>query len=134
MSSDLRLAETIGVLSLACDLADGFPPEKAPRTCLLAVHLASAHGLEPARVSEVYYAGLLRYIGCTAFAHEEAWYGAGDDIALRTTMAAVDPDDLRDSGMAVSGTRTFRPNLRPYAWWRPSSWSAWRSRSPASST
>lgn len=97
-SDQLSLAELLAALSLATDVADGFPYEKALRTCLLAMRLADAHGVDDATRPHVYYAALLRYIGCTAFAHEEASvYGGGDDIQLRRTMADVDsarPADL----------------------------------------
>ena len=38
-----------------------------------------------------FWGTLLRFTGCTAFAHEEATsYAAGDDIALRRALAMVD--------------------------------------------
>ena len=89
---EFSLAELLAALSLATDVADGFPYEKALRTCLLAMRVAKAHGVDERTLPDVYYAALLRYIGCTAFAHEEAWvYGSGDDIQLRYTMANADP-------------------------------------------
>lgn len=87
--SDLRLAELIAALSLACDLANAFPLEKALRNCLLAVSVAREMGIEGPQLSDVYYVGLLRSIGCTSFAHEESAL-AGDDIDFRNTFAAVD--------------------------------------------
>jgi HD-GYP domain-containing protein (c-di-GMP phosphodiesterase class II)/DNA-binding CsgD family transcriptional regulator len=100
-----RLAELLGGLSLACDLADGFPPEKVLRTCVLGVELARRHGLSPELVRDVFYTGLLRYTGCTAFSHEEAHhYGAGDDIAVRHTMALADvADPIGTFRQVVSG-------------------------------
>ncbi|HKU39617.1 MAG TPA: hypothetical protein VJR89_15765, partial [Polyangiales bacterium] len=89
--SRLRLAELLGGLSLACDLADGFAPGTVLRVCLLTSELARRHGLPNRDVYDAYYVSLLRYLGCTAFSHEEAHvYGAGDDIALRRTMALAD--------------------------------------------
>src|SRR5688500_7861230 len=79
-----RLAELLGGLSLACDVADGFPLEKVLRTVVLAMELARRAGLPQATLRDVYYTALLRYAGCTAFSHEEAHrYGAGDDIQTR---------------------------------------------------
>lgn len=34
---------------------------------------------------------LLRYIGCTAYAAETAWYGGGDDISLLGDLTPIDP-------------------------------------------
>jgi len=39
----------------------------------------------------VYWGGLLRFLGCTAFSHEEAHrYGAGDDHTLKQVMSDVE--------------------------------------------
>jgi HD-GYP domain-containing protein (c-di-GMP phosphodiesterase class II) len=95
-ASPWRLAELLGGLSLACDLADGFAPGTVLRGALLTVELARRHGLSNRDQYDAYYVSLLRYLGCTAFSHEEAHvYGAGDDIALRRTMALADSADPR---------------------------------------
>ncbi len=94
LGTPVRLAELLGGLSVACDVANGFPHGKVVRTAALAATLARAagHGEDEAR--EALYVSVLRYLGCTAFAHEEATlYGAGDDHSVRTTMAFVDPGD-----------------------------------------
>jgi HD-GYP domain-containing protein (c-di-GMP phosphodiesterase class II) len=87
----LRAAELLGALSLSTDLADGFALEKSLRTTVLASRLAAASGAdEPARRT-CFWAALLRFVGCTAFAHEEGrFYAAGDDIGLRRALARVD--------------------------------------------
>ena len=85
-----RLAAVLAALSLASDAADGFPPETTVRSALLACSLAADVGND-ALVGDVLVGGLLRHIGCTGFAVEEAHrYGAGDDVALRHVMAEVD--------------------------------------------
>lgn len=84
----LRLAEVLGTLSLATDLANRQPSEQALRTAILAVRLAQD---EPADVRrDVFWAGLLRYLGCNGFAVEEASYAAGDDIGLRASFVQAD--------------------------------------------
>ncbi len=91
---EIRMAEILGGLSLACDVADGFVPEKVLRSVVLAVELGRRHGASDADLRDAFYVTLLRYLGCTAFSHEEAHeYGAGDDIALRRTMAMADASD-----------------------------------------
>ncbi len=88
---DLRLAEVMGAFTLACDLAFGFPLEKGVRTSLLATNLARAHGLSAQELADVYYTALLRFMGCTAFAHEETHlFGAGDDHSVRQAMFTAD--------------------------------------------
>jgi HD-GYP domain-containing protein (c-di-GMP phosphodiesterase class II)/DNA-binding CsgD family transcriptional regulator len=101
----VRLAELLGALSLACDVADGFPPEKVMRSVVLAVELGRRRGLSGEPLRDVFYATLFRYLGCTAFSHEEAHtYGAGDDIQTRRTMALADAaHPLETLGRIVRG-------------------------------
>jgi HD-GYP domain-containing protein (c-di-GMP phosphodiesterase class II) len=92
VGGETRLAELLGGLSLACELADGFAPESVMRTVLLAMAIGRRHGLSPVDLRDLYYVTLFRYLGCTGFAHEETHiYGAGDDIATRRTMSLADP-------------------------------------------
>src|SRR5689334_7303511 len=109
----VRLAEVLGGLSLACDLADGFPPEKVLRTALLAVELGRRLGLAQDVLRDAFYASVLRYTGCTAFSHEEAHvYGAGDDIATRDLMALADvTQPLAFVGSVVTGLGRGGPLL-----------------------
>jgi HD-GYP domain-containing protein (c-di-GMP phosphodiesterase class II) len=85
------LAAALGALSLAADASNGFPSEKVLRTVLIASATARALGIEPAVARVAWWLPLLRYLGCTAYAHEEAHrYGAGDDNAVRNTMVLAD--------------------------------------------
>jgi hypothetical protein len=70
--AELRLAELVTALSLATDLGMGQPMEHALRTCLLSQRLGETLGLGPARLHDVYNVALLRFLGCTADAHETA--------------------------------------------------------------
>jgi HD-GYP domain-containing protein (c-di-GMP phosphodiesterase class II) len=94
--SDVRLAELLGALSLACDVAFGFPLEKALRTCVLAVELGRRHGLSDAALRDVYYTTLLSYAGCTAFTHEVSLLSDGDDIAISNLLIFLDIGDPAD--------------------------------------
>ena len=81
----VQLAELIAALSLAADQASGVTLEHGLRTCLLATRLAGRAGLGPADCREVYYVALLRSIGCTSDAAEQAAL-FGDEIAARTEL------------------------------------------------
>lgn len=89
MTRPLRLAEFIAAISLATDLGMGQPLEQCLRTCLTALELAKVAGVERSALPEVYYTSLLRFLGCTADAHESADLGGGDEIALRAAIAPV---------------------------------------------
>ena len=79
----------LGVLSLATDVAMGQPMEHGLRTCLVAEGLASRAGLDPAEVHDVYELALLRWVGCTAHAHELAgWFD--DEIDAHRRSATFD--------------------------------------------
>jgi HD-GYP domain-containing protein (c-di-GMP phosphodiesterase class II) len=97
-AKELRLAEIIASLSLATDLGNALPLEKALRNTVLAMELGQAIGLAGPELSDVYYLALLRYLGCTAFAHELAGI-VQDDNAMRGLLAPVDgrpaPEILR---------------------------------------
>ncbi len=87
----IPLAQLVGGLTLACDLANGFPPEKVLRTVILAVELARRAGFDERGIRDTYWVTALRFLGCTGFAHEEAHvYGAGDDAQTRNVMALAD--------------------------------------------
>ncbi len=89
VTQQLRLAELMAALSLATDLGMGQPLEQALRTCLIAIELAARMGLTKDEISEVFYVALLRFLGCTADAHEVAEFFGGDDLAERRAAAQL---------------------------------------------
>src|SRR6266498_3769731 len=88
--------EILAALSLCTDLANGLPFETALRTALLALWLARRSGLPATLHDEVFRLGLLRFLGCTGFAQEEARMVGGEDIALRRAYAGVDRASKRE--------------------------------------
>jgi DNA-binding CsgD family transcriptional regulator len=60
------------------------------RGCLIATGLARRLGLDDRSAADVYYTTLLRYVGCTAPAHEQGFLSGGDDIGLRARSAYID--------------------------------------------
>ena len=86
----VRIAEFLAPLSLVMDLGMGSASEEAMRTCLLATGLARRMGLPEDAVSDVYFTALLRHLGCTATAHDEAMHFAGDELALRPLIGPTD--------------------------------------------
>lgn len=91
-----RLAEVLAAMSVATDLAMGLPAGHAIRACLAATRLGRRLNLSDRDLAIVYYTSLLRYVGCTAFSHEEAQL-AGDDVAARRMGAAVDFTSPREA-------------------------------------
>jgi HD-GYP domain-containing protein (c-di-GMP phosphodiesterase class II) len=86
----LRLAELLSPLAAAADHGAGLPPETGARTALIGLGLAARSGLGGASaLVDVYYAGLLRHLGCSVTAHEETRL-MGDERELRVSFSTVD--------------------------------------------
>ena len=107
----LRLAEVVGVLSLASDLAMGEPLEHGLRTTLIATRLAAAMALPQAQRADVFYVALLHYAGCTAESHIDARF-FGDEIAARARMLAAMLGPRW--GLVSTGLQVMHPGL-PFA-------------------
>ncbi len=105
----------MAALSLATDLGMGQPLEQALRTCLIALRLATLAKLPADELQAVYYGALLRFLGCTANAHETAGV-TGDDIAFRQAMAPVlgagPPEIMRAVLPALGGGQGAMARLR----------------------
>jgi HD-GYP domain-containing protein (c-di-GMP phosphodiesterase class II) len=84
----LRLAEAVGVLSLATDLSMGQPLEHGLRTAMLALRLAQAMRLPEDDQVTVFYTGLLHFAGCTAESEIDARF-FGDEMVSRPRMLTV---------------------------------------------
>jgi HD-GYP domain-containing protein (c-di-GMP phosphodiesterase class II) len=76
-------------LAYATDLATGQSRGFALRSCVLAMRLAEAAGLDDHERRNVYHQALLRYVGCNADTHLLA-SAFGDEIALRQDLARID--------------------------------------------
>jgi HD-GYP domain-containing protein (c-di-GMP phosphodiesterase class II) len=88
----IRVAEVLAALSLTTDLASGVPFEKGLRTCAVATAFGRELGLAQEELSVVYHTGLVRAIGCTAHAPENADV-FGDDVAFQAWLKEADLGD-----------------------------------------
>jgi len=93
----------VAALSVTSDLTRGHPRGEAMRACLLATELARRAGLSPVRVSDVYYATLLRFAGCAATSHELAMLLGGDDIVVRARGDLTDATRPAEALRFVAG-------------------------------
>lgn len=105
-----RLAEAVGTLSLATDMATGQPLEHSLRRSLLAVWIAEELGVSPAQRNDVYYVALLGTVGCAIEGVVFSRYGK-DDIALSAMAATVDAGRPRQ--VAAFGLRSFGAGESP---------------------
>ena len=86
------MAELLAAISLTTDLGAGMPFEKGLRTCVVASGLAVQMRLGPEQRRAVFHAALLRSIGCTAHAPENAAM-FGDDLRFEWAFKELDPAD-----------------------------------------
>jgi HD-GYP domain-containing protein (c-di-GMP phosphodiesterase class II) len=84
----------LSALSLTTDLGAGMPFEKGLRTCVVACAFASALRLTTHQRRAVFHVALLRSIGCTAHAPENAAM-FGDDISFERALKELDPADTQ---------------------------------------
>ncbi len=95
-----RLAETLGAVALATDLAAGSAPETALGATVASVRIGRMLGFSTSDLSDVYYGSLLRFIGCTATATEVASLALGVDQVANYAVSMcdwVDPDQVEAS-------------------------------------
>jgi putative nucleotidyltransferase with HDIG domain len=87
---DPTLQEILVALSFALDLTEGAVPGHAIRSCLLAVRLALAAGLDEATISDLYYASLLKDVGCSSNSARMCQIVGGDDRAVKAGAKLAD--------------------------------------------
>ena len=102
MEGVTRLAEVLVALSLTTDLGSGVPFEKGLRTSVVASRLGQTLDLSLADRRAIYYASLLRSLGCTAHASVFADVGRP-----RPTAAARRGAGRRASGRPAHGRPFF---------------------------
>lgn len=81
---------SLSALSTVLDLANGLRGEKSLLTALFGLELALELGLPEATARTAFFSGLLRHLGCTAWAAEESRFG--DDQQLRRALLHGDPE------------------------------------------
>ncbi|HEY2772321.1 MAG TPA: HD domain-containing phosphohydrolase [Solirubrobacteraceae bacterium] len=103
VTEGIELSEVLGALSLTTDLGAGVPFEKGLRTCVVASLLGKALELDPAEHRAVYYAALLRSLGCTAQASVFAEM-FDDDVAVQRELKTL---DFGDPAVLTAQTERF---------------------------
>lgn len=84
------LSETVAALSYALDLTEGAVPGHAVRTCLLALRIAERMGMPECFLGSLYYAALLKDVGCSSNAARMCQLVGGDDRAVKSGAKLAD--------------------------------------------
>lgn len=85
------LAGILGAFSYALDLTEGQPAGHSVRACWIGTALARHIGLTGATLRDVYYAVLLKDLGCSANAARVAQLFVGDDRKLKHDFKLIGP-------------------------------------------
>ncbi len=86
----VSLSELLAALSFALDLTEGAVPGHALRSCLLGMRLAAAAELPAHQRANLYYALLLKDIGCSSNAARMCAITGGDDRAIKAGVKLED--------------------------------------------
>jgi len=88
--ADLSFSEIISALSLALDLTEGAVQGHALRGCLLGMRIAASLRLDAARLHDLYFALLLKDVGCSSNAARMCQIVGGDDRAVKAGVKLED--------------------------------------------
>jgi putative nucleotidyltransferase with HDIG domain len=87
----VSLAEILSALSFALDLTEGAVPGHALRSCVLGMRLATELGFAPDQLADLYYALLLKDIGCSSNAARLCQIiGGGDERRVKAGVKLED--------------------------------------------
>jgi HD-GYP domain-containing protein (c-di-GMP phosphodiesterase class II) len=96
--AELRLAEILGALSHALDMVEGQPAGHCVRCCWIALHIGHEIGLTDTQISELYYAVLLKDLGCSSNAARICKLFLADDVTFKRDIKTINdslPEALR---------------------------------------
>ena len=86
----IRLAELLGALSHALDLTEGQPAGHCVRCCWIGVNIGQAIGLSENELSDLYYALLLKDLGCSSNAARICQLYLTDDQSFKSDFKHID--------------------------------------------
>ena len=86
----IRQSEIIGALSTALDLTEGQPPGHAAKSCLIGMRLARQIGLPEEELRPLYFALLLKDLGCSSNASKMCYLFGADDRQVKKDVKTVD--------------------------------------------
>ncbi len=86
----VRMSDTISAMSVALDLVEGQPPGHAVRNCVIGMRIAQQICLPVEERSALFYALLLKDLGCSSNAAKMCWLFGADDRILKRDVKTVD--------------------------------------------
>src|SRR5215510_11136059 len=83
---DIRLSEVLAGLSYAMDLTEGQRPGHAVRSCRIGMRLAQTLGLSDEQQSHLFYALLMKDLGCSSNAARFSVLFGADDHDVKADL------------------------------------------------
>jgi putative nucleotidyltransferase with HDIG domain len=94
---EIRLSEVIAAMSYALDITEGQPQGHAARSCLIGMRIARNIGLTDADQSALFYALLLKDLGCSSNAAKMCYLFGADDRKVKRDVKTIDWKKAWDS-------------------------------------
>src|SRR6185503_16708902 len=88
---EVRRSEVIAAFTYALDLTEGQPAGHSIRCCFIAATLARQLGLDESTAGVIYYATLLKDLGCSSNAARIHELFQTDDLAFKRSWKTVAP-------------------------------------------
>jgi putative nucleotidyltransferase with HDIG domain len=118
VEQEVRYSEVLAGLSYALDLTEGQRPGHAVRSCAIGMRIAEVLGLPDDQRSHLFYALLMKDLGCSSNASRFAALFAADDHDLKTALSRINWSD------ALESFRFVARSVAPGHFWLRRTWQA----------
>jgi len=115
-ASGVRLSEVLAGLSYALDLTEGQREGHSVRSCLIGMRIGEVLGISEEERSSLFYALLMKDLGCSSNAARFAAIFAANDHDLKINLKMI------DWSKAVESFRFVASNVAPGAFWLRRVW------------
>ena len=105
----VRQSEVISALSRAIDLTEGQPMGHAARSCMIGMRLAAELGLGVPDRSALFYALLLKDVGCSSTAARVSEIIGGDDLGFKGGLKRIDWNRPSEAVRHIVGSTSGSP-------------------------
>ena len=113
---DIRLSNVLAGLSYALDLTEGQRPGHAVRSCHIGMRVATTLGLDADQQSHLFYALLMKDLGCSSNAARFAVLFGADDHRIKVDLKTT------NWSHAIESFRFVARNVAPGHFWTRRAW------------
>ncbi len=90
LPGEVRISELMGAFSVALDLTEGQPAGHAARSCAIGMKIAQKLRLSSDQLTPLYYALLMKDLGCSSNAAKMSWIFGADDRVIKRDIKEID--------------------------------------------